>query len=789
MQSSPLESLCANTIRGLAMDAVQQANSGHPGAPMGMAELATVLWGDVLKYDASAPQWPDRDRFILSNGHASMLLYSMLHLTGTSLDLEDLENFRQWGSPTAGHPEYGEAAGIETTTGPLGQGLANGVGMALAEAWLSARFGRDLVDHFTYVMCGDGCLMEGVTAEAVSFAGHLGLGRLVVLYDDNSITIDGSTDLSFSEDVASRFLAYGWQVIQIDGHDCDAIRRSLADARQCEDKPTLICCRTVIGKGSPNLGGSNKTHGAPLGADEVAASKLSLGMDPDAHFVVPDEVRAWFQRNDPERRENRAAWESRLAGSPHRGRWEAFHGHVDVDSIDWPGFEAGTRLATRKASHAVLNAASREIEQILGGSADLAGSNGSLLKGETDISSSDFGARNLHFGVREHGMGAVCNGLSLHGGIRPYCATFLVFHDYMRPSVRLAALMGQPVIYLYTHDSVFLGEDGPTHQPIEHLMAMRSIPNFWVVRPADANETTEAWKLALSRTDGPVALCLTRQGLPVLDRSKLGAASGLAQGAYILSEPSGEPQVVLIATGSEVELAMESQEALSAEGIQARVVSMPCWERFDSQDSSYREQVLPRGLPRVSIEAGTTFGWSRYVGLEGACVGIDRFGASAPGNVVARELGLRKDVVIDFFTFTAGDAANSLNVDTTISADSTLMALGASTGTGAVGDGINLTDLLDLEDTDGFSSGTETPGEFLASIYRGIGQAVREYELDSDSYGLELADLQELRDSISAVDLDQEATDLLAWQAAYQASARVITAAGDLLNELMGMVR
>jgi transketolase len=647
MQSSPIESLCANTIRGLSMDAIQKANSGHPGAPMGMAEIATVLWGDVLKYDPSSPAWPDRDRVVLSNGHASMLLYSMLHLTGTSLELKDLENFRQWGSPTAGHPEYGEAAGIETTTGPLGQGLANGVGMALAEAWLGARFGRDLVDHFTYVLCGDGCLMEGVAAEAISLAGHLGLGRLVVLYDDNSITIDGSTDLAFGENVGDRFAACGWQVLKADGHDCDQVRRAIAEARQCANQPTLICCRTVIGKGSPNLGGSNKTHGAPLGAEEVAASKRALGLDPDAHFAVPDEVRSWFQRSDPERMDIRRAWEGRLASSPHRSRWEAFHSGIDIDSIDWPDFEVGTRLATRKASHAVLNAAAKEVEQILGGSADLAGSNGSMLKGGGDISAEDYSARNLHFGVREHGMGALCNGLSLHGGVRPYCATFLVFHDYMRPSVRLAALMGLPVIYIYTHDSIFLGEDGPTHQPIEHMMAMRSIPNLWVVRPGDANETAEAWKMALTRTDGPVALCLTRQGLPVLDRSNMGAATELSRGAYVLSEAQEQPELVLIATGSEVELALEAQGVLAGEGIAARVVSMPCWESFDSQDSSYREQVLPRGLPRVSIEAGSTFGWARYVGIEGASVGIDRFGASAPGPVVAAELGIRVDNVVD----------------------------------------------------------------------------------------------------------------------------------------------
>jgi transketolase len=646
MQSTSIEGVCANTIRGLAMDAVQKANSGHPGAPMGMAEMATVLWGDVLKYDPSDASWPDRDRVVLSNGHASMLLYAMLHLTGTSLTLEDLKNFRQWGSPTAGHPEFGEAAGIETTTGPLGQGVANGVGMALAEAWLAARFGRDLVDHFTYVLCGDGCLMEGVAAEAVSLAGHLGLGRLIVLYDDNSITIDGSTDLAFGEDVGGRFVASGWEVLDADGHDCDELRRALAQAKASEDRPTLIRCRTVIGKGSPNLGGSNKTHGAPLGVEEIAASKIAMGMDPAVTFAVPQEVRSWFQRSDPERKEARLEWESRLRESAARERWQAFHSEIDLDGIQWPEFESGKKLATRKASHAVLNAAAAYVEQLVGGSADLAGSNGSLIKGGGDVAAGSMASRNLHFGVREHGMGAICNGLSLHGGVRPYCATFMVFHDYMRPSVRLAGLMHQPVVYVYTHDSVYLGEDGPTHQPIEHLMAMRSIPNLWVARPCDANETAEAWKLALRRTDGPVALCLTRQGLPTLDRSRYASAEGVSRGGYTLSDCDGTPDVVLLASGSEVELALEAQEALAAQGTSSRVVSMPCWEVFDSQDSSYVASVLPAGVPRVSIEAGSTFGWARYVGLHGASVGIDRFGASAPGSVVAEKLGISLEGVL-----------------------------------------------------------------------------------------------------------------------------------------------
>ena len=645
MPSSLLETLAANTIRGLAMDAVQQANSGHPGAPMGMAEMATVLWHDVLKYDPASPEWPDRDRVILSNGHASMLLYSMLHLTGTSIELEDIKNFRQWGSVTAGHPEYGEAPGIETTTGPLGQGFANGVGMALAEEWLAAEFGRELVDHYTYVLTGDGCLMEGVALEAASLAGHLGLERLIVLYDDNAITIDGSTDLAFGEDVPKRFQACGWRVLSVDGHDCDSIREALLEAKKGDGRPTMICCRTEIGKGSPNLGGSNKTHGAPLGPDEVAATKQALGMDPNGFFVVPDEVLAWFRANDEQRKSVRLMWEQRLAQSAKGAAWARFHAAIDLSEIDWPEFEAGSKLATRKASAAVLNAAAAHVGQLLGGSADLAGSNGSTVKNGGDIQAGNFGQRNLHFGVREHGMAAICNGLSLHGGVRPYCATFMVFHDYMRPSVRLAGLMKQPVIYIYTHDSVYLGEDGPTHQPVEHLMAMRGIPNLWVIRPADAIETTEAWQMALAREDGPVALCLTRQGLPILDRSTFATANRLDKGAYVLAEPEPRMDVILLASGSEVALAMESKKALASDGIHARVVSIPCWELFDRQTPEYRSSVLPDGVPRVSIEAGITLGWSRYVGLNGASVGIDRFGASAPGDEVARRLGLSVESV------------------------------------------------------------------------------------------------------------------------------------------------
>lgn len=649
----------AHTIRGLAMDAIQEANSGHPGAPMGMADMAVVLWHDVLKYDPTDAAWPDRDRVVLSNGHASMLLYSMLHLTGTALSLDDLKRFRQWHSPTAGHPEYGEAPGIETTTGPLGQGFANGVGMALAEKWLAARFGAELVDHRTYVFAGDGCLMEGLSSEAASLAGHLGLGKLVVLYDDNRITIDGSTDLSFSEDVTQRFEAVGWRVLDVDGHDHDALRAALRDARQDDGRPVLVRCRTTIGWGSPNLAGSNKTHGAPLGAAEVAATKAAIGLDPDATFAVSDAVRGFFTEGDGARRAMRLAWRQRLEASGQADALAAYAAPPDLDAVAWPTFEPGTKLATRKASAAALQALAPAVPQLLGGSADLAGSNGSYLKGLGDVTADDFSGRNLHFGIREHAMAALANGMALHGGVRPYTATFLAFHDYMRPSVRLAALMGLPVVYIYTHDSVYLGEDGPTHQPVEHLAAMRSMPNLRVIRPADGAETVEAWKAALSHDGGPTALCLTRQGLPNLDHGgEMAPAAGLHRGGYVLAEADGgDPQVVLIATGSEVATALDARALLAADGIRARVVSLPCWEIFAEQDAAWRAHVLPAGLPRVSVEAGTTFGWQAMVGLDGASIGIDRFGASAPGAVVAEKLGIHPAAVAKAARRLVGDGA------------------------------------------------------------------------------------------------------------------------------------
>lgn len=638
----------ANTIRGLAMDAVQRANSGHPGAPMGMADMATALWTRALRYDPADPSWPDRDRVVLSNGHASMLLYSVLYLSGTALDLDDLRRFRQWGSVTAGHPEVHEVPGVETTTGPLGQGFANAVGFAIAEQRLRATLGEALVNHHTYVFVGDGCLMEGIAYEAASLAGHLRLGRLIALFDDNRITIDGSTAISTTEDTTRRFEAAGWTVLSVDGHDQDAVAEAIFAAKQTgaeTGRPTLIRCRTTIAFGAPTLAGTSKSHGSPLGAAEIAATKAALGMDPERHFDVPDDVLAFFRAGDAERAAARAAWEARLAASPERGAWAALHAPFDAEAVRWPSYAAGGAVATRKAGHQALNAAAAAFPALIGGSADLAGSNGSTIEGGGTLSAADPLGRNIHFGIREHAMAAICNGLSLHGGLRPFCATFLVFYDYLRPAVRLAALMHQPVIYVLTHDSVHVGEDGPTHQPIEHLWAMRGVPNLHVVRPADGPETAEAWRYALSRTEGPTVLALSRQDLPTLDRSGGEGPEGLRRGAYTVYEPQSAPRVALIATGSEVELALRAAAALEAEGLPARVVSMPCMEAFFAQAPARRAEILPAGLPRVSVEAGITLGWQAIVGLDGASVGIDRFGASAPGAMVAERLGLNIEAV------------------------------------------------------------------------------------------------------------------------------------------------
>ena len=634
--------ITVNTIKGLAMDAVQQANSGHPGMPMGAADMATVLWSTFLKHDPSDPTWFDRDRFILSAGHGSMLIYSLLHLAGYDLSLDDIKAFRQWGSKTPGHPEYGHTPGVETTTGPLGQGFATGVGMAFAERYLRETFGADLCDHWTYAIVSDGDLMEGISAEAASLAGHLKLGRMVYLYDDNAISIEGSTDLAFTEDRTQRFEAQGWQVQTVDGHDAAAIAKAIEVARADETRPSLICCRTVIGQGSAKEG-SEKTHGAPLGAEDVAATKARIGLDPSQFFHVAPEAEAYLRKGTAAAAH--AAWKARLDAHPRREEflaWLAGDGAAIVDKVSWPAFAEGASIATRKASASVLKAIVGAAPNVLGGSADLAGSNGTEV-GRASVTPDTFaGAGNLHFGVREHGMAAMANGMALHGGMIPYVATFLMFHDYMRPSVRLSCLMGQRVVYIYTHDSIFLGEDGPTHQPIETLLAMRSVPDMRVYRPADATETAEAWKAALLRDDGPTALVLTRQGLPVLAP---GAAEGTSKGAYVLADTEGAPDVVLIATGSEVSLAVEARALLAKAGIAARVVSAPCLEVFRAAPAAYRAAVLPAGIPRVSIEAGVTMGWGDLVGEGGLSIGIDRFGASAPAEVLAEQFGFTADQV------------------------------------------------------------------------------------------------------------------------------------------------
>ena len=642
---SAVETLAANTLRGLAMDAIQKANSGHPGMPLGMADVATVLWSRFLAYDPTDANWSDRDRFVLSGGHGSTLLYGLLHLTGISLEIEDLKQFRQWGSRTAGHPERGEAPGIETTTGPLGQGVANAVGMAMGEAHLRAVYGPGLVSHRTWCLCGDGDLMEGISSEAASLAGHLGLDRLTVLWDDNGITIDGSTDIAFTEDVLARFAAFGWHVQRVDGHDKEAIAAAIAAARDVTDRPSLIACKTRIGYGSPNKEGTSASHGAPLGVDEVKLTKARLGLDPEQSFVVPAEVLAFFRERDGERRTLREAHARRVEKDPRGAELMArMAGALDLASVAWPEHAPGSSLATRKSSEMALRAAGAALPAIVGGSADLAESNFTHLKGAGEFQRATPEGRNISFGIREHAMAAISNGLAIHGGVRPYNATFLIFHDYHRPSFRLSALMHLPVVYVYTHDSIWVGEDGPTHQPIETLQSIRLVPNAWLVRPADANEVNEAWKLALSRADGPVALALTRQNLTTLDRTVYPAADGIRRGAYVLREREN-PAVTLIGTGSEVHLALEAADALAAEGIAARVVNMACTQLFDAQDRSYKQAVLG-SAPRVSVEAGSTMGWERYTGLDGACVGIDRFGASAPGKVVAEKLGMNVPNVV-----------------------------------------------------------------------------------------------------------------------------------------------
>lgn len=639
----------ANSIRGLAMDGVQQANSGHPGMPLGMADVASLLWARYLKFDPQRPSWPDRDRFVLSAGHGSMLLYALLHLSGYDLPLEQLKQFRQWGSQTPGHPERHDTPGVEMTTGPLGQGISSAVGIALAERWLAARFNRpdfNLVDHHTYVIAGDGDLMEGISGEASSLAGHWGLGKLIVFYDDNHISIDGSTSISFTEDVAMRYTAYGWGTWHVDGHNPDAVAAALEEALADGERPSLIACRTIIGFGSPNRQGTAKAHGEPLGAEEVRLTKEALGLPQEAFWADPaayqilgaagkagaDEHTLWhdlLEQYTAVYPQEAAEFKRTMHGELPPG-WDDFS--VEYTAPD----------ATRNTAHKALNVLAQRVPELLGGSADLTGSNKTDLTGAQDIQKEAFDGRYLRFGVRENGMGAILNGLALHGGIIPYGGTFLVFSDYMRPTIRLAALMKLGVIYVFTHDSIGLGEDGPTHQPIEHLAALRAIPNLTVFRPADAYESVVGWKTAVARRTSPTAFALTRQKLPLLPPA---LAEGARNGAYILVDVP-EPQVILMGSGSEVHIAVEAQKQLAAQGVAARVVSFPSWELFDEMPSAYRDAVLPPDVTaRVAIEAGIAQGWSKYVGSQGAVISIEHFGASAPFEILYEKFGLTPEAM------------------------------------------------------------------------------------------------------------------------------------------------
>ncbi|MDY7040406.1 MAG: transketolase [Chloroflexota bacterium] len=653
-----LDHLCINTIRALAMDGVQKANSGHPGMPMGTADMAYVLWMQFLKHSPNHPTWPDRDRFILSAGHGSMLLYSLLHLTGYDLSLDELKKFRQWGSLTPGHPEYGLAPGVEVTTGPLGQGFAVGVGMAIAERFLAAHFnrpGHTIVDHFTYAIVSDGDLMEGVSHEAASLAGHLRLGKLIYLYDDNDISIEGSTDLAFTEDVGARFRAYGWHVQNVDGYDLAAIADAVRAAQAETTRPSLIVARTHIGFGSPHKQDTAEVHGSPLGEEELRLTKQNLGWPVEPSFLIPEEALAHFHQAVERGRAWEADWQTTLSAYAAAYPELAAEWEVVMKGDLPPAWDAALPVfkpedgpvATRVASGKVLNALAPRLPTLIGGSADLAPSTKTYLNGEGDFEAGSPDGRNLHFGVREHTMGAILNGLALHGGLIPYGSTFLVFSDYMRPSVRLAAMMELPVIYVFTHDSIGIGEDGPTHQPVEQLAALRAIPGFTLIRPADANETVEAWRVALTHRDGPVALALTRQKLPTLDRVQLASADGLARGAYVLADAeSGQADVIIVATGSEVHVALAARELLARQGVAARVVSMPSWELFERQPREYRDSVFPPAITaRLAVEAGVAQGWERYVGPLGDVVSIERFGASAPYKVLWEQFGFTAEDV------------------------------------------------------------------------------------------------------------------------------------------------
>ena len=642
----------ANAIRALTMDAVEAAQSCHPGMPMGMADVAAVLFNRFVNVDPSAPKWADRDRFVLSAGHGSMLVYAINHMLGYGdMDMDQLRNFRQFGARTAGHPEYGHADGIEVTTGPLGQGISTAVGMALAERMMQARYGDDLVDHYTYVIAGDGCLMEGISHEAIDFAGHLGLGRLIVLWDDNRITIDGATDLSTSTDQGARFAAAGWHVLSVDGHDHDAVGAAIETARQ-DPRPTLIACRTDIGHGAPNKQGTSSVHGAPLGADEIAAARAAMNW-PHAPFEIPAEVyQAWHDVAE-RGHQARTAWDQRLKSSAKRAQFDAAHAPVDPVTLRTAVADYVTTLcaqrpkvATRKASEMALNVLTEIVPDMIGGSADLTGSNNTRAGGMTPVSATDYGANYIHYGIREHGMGAAMNGMALHGGLRPYGGTFLVFSDYCRPAMRLSALMGVPVPYVMTHDSIGLGEDGPTHQPVEHLASLRAMPNMLVMRPCDAVETAEAWEVAMTQPARPSTLALSRQNLPVLRDAGAPKDNMTARGAYVLREAEGPRDITLIATGSEVEIAIDAAEDLAVEGIQAAVVSAPCFELFADQDADYRAKVLGTA-PRIGVEAAIRQGWDAMLRSDDTFIGMTGFGASAPAAQLYQHFGITSAAVIN----------------------------------------------------------------------------------------------------------------------------------------------
>ncbi len=659
-ENKELQDLAVNTIRFLSADGVQKANSGHPGLPMGTAAIAFTIWTRHLRHNPKNPKWPNRDRFILSGGHGSMQLYSLLHLTGYDLSLDDLKNFRQWGSRTPGHPEYGVTPGVETTTGPLGQGFANGVGMAIAEAHLAAEFnrpGHTVIDHFTYALVTDGDLMEGISAEAASLAGHLKLGKLIYLYDDNRITIDGSTDLAFTEDRGKRFEAYGWQVQYVaDGNDVDAIDAAI-QAAKTDPRPSLIVCRTHIGFGLPTRQDTSKAHGEPPGDEELNGAKQKLGWPLEPRFYVPEDVLALFRQAVERGEALESHWQDSLKA------FEQAHPDLATElnrrlkgvlPAGWeealPVFPADAKgMATRAASGKVINALAAKIPELVGGSADLAPSNNTWINGSPAFQAETPEGRNFHFGVRELGMAGIVNGMAVHGGVIPYGATFLVFTDYARPSIRLSALSHIPSIWVMTHDSIGLGEDGPTHQPVEHLVSLRAIPNLVVLRPADANETTEAWRVAISRRNGPTLLALTRQAVPTLDRTRLAPASGLSRGAYVLADLGGSlPEIILMASGSEVSLVLQAAYTLATEGRSVRVVSMPSWALFDVQTQSYRDQVLPPSAElRIAVEAGVTQGWDRWVGPKGKIIGINHYGASAPAQTIYDQFGLSVKAILE----------------------------------------------------------------------------------------------------------------------------------------------